>query len=111
MRTRERRRCLACKKRQPTGRVHTGPVHPPKTVVRYFAAVKAAAGVAQDQVQAATLEQALAAVRLLHDARFTDVLSRCSFIIDGDPVGTRDHATVSLAQASLVDCLPPFAGG
>jgi molybdopterin synthase sulfur carrier subunit len=39
------------------------------------------------------------------------VLGLCSFLVDGDPVGSRDHSAVALGEASVVDCLPPFAGG
>ena len=81
------------------------------TVVRYFAAIKAAAGVGEEQVEASTLAAALDAVRARHDARFSEVLERCSFVVDSDPAGTRDHASVALGPNSLVDCLPPFAGG
>ena len=81
------------------------------TVIRYFAAVKAAAAVGEDQVDASSLAEALAAVRGLHDVRFTEVLARCSFLVDGDPVGSRDHGDVLVRPDSVVDCLPPFAGG
>ncbi|MFD8962758.1 MoaD/ThiS family protein, partial [Streptomyces anulatus] len=33
------------------------------------------------------------------------------FLIDGDPVGTRGHETVRLAEGGTVEVLPPFAGG
>jgi molybdopterin converting factor small subunit len=79
--------------------------------VRYWAGLKAAAGTAQDEVAAGTLDAALAAVRDRHDARFATVLAVCSLVVDGDPVGGRDHAALRLGPASLVDCLPPFAGG
>lgn len=39
------------------------------------------------------------------------VLARSSFLIDGDPVGTRPAGTVTLADAAVIDVLPPFAGG
>lgn len=81
------------------------------TVVRYFAAAKAAAGVAEDQVEASTLAEALAEARRRHDRRFTDVLAGCSYLVDGDPVGGREHAGIEVRPDSLVDCLPPFAGG
>jgi len=81
------------------------------TMVRYFAAVKAAAAVAEDAVRAATLAEALSAARALHDARFTDVLARCSYVVDGDPVGGRPHENVTVRPGSVVECLPPFAGG
>ncbi len=79
--------------------------------LRYWAAAKEAAGVASEQVSATFLDQALALARGRHDERFATVLTRCSFVVDGDPVGGRDHAAIVLADDSLVDVLPPFAGG
>lgn len=79
--------------------------------VRYWAAAKAAAGVAEEQLEATTLAAALRSVRERHDGRFGEVLARCSFLVDAAPVGTRDPAAVELRDGSLVDCLPPFAGG
>ncbi|MCW2776580.1 MAG: MoaD/ThiS family protein [Frankiales bacterium] len=81
------------------------------STVRYFAAAKDAAGTGSEEVDAANLGQALAALRAQHDDRFTTVLARCSFVVDGAPVGGRDHAAVELAASSVVDVLPPFAGG
>jgi molybdopterin synthase sulfur carrier subunit len=81
------------------------------TVVRYFAAAKAASGVAEDAVEEGTLAQVLSSVRALHDERFSTVLSVCSFLVDGAPVGTRDPQTVVVGADASVDCLPPFAGG
>jgi len=79
--------------------------------LRYWAAAKAAAGVASESVEASTLAEALAAARAQHDERFGVVLDRCSFVVDSDPVGGRDHASVVVRPESLVDVLPPFAGG
>ncbi|MDT7537563.1 MAG: sulfur-carrier protein [Actinomycetota bacterium] len=81
------------------------------TTLRYWAAAKEAAGLAEESVEAATLAEALAAARAGHGERFTTVLARCSFVVDGDPVGGRDHARVGVQAGSLVDVLPPFAGG
>ena len=81
------------------------------TVVRYFASVKAAAGTAEEPVEAVTLAEALAAVRARHDDRFAQVLGVCSYVVDGQPVGARDHDLVTMGPDSVVDCLPPFAGG
>ncbi|MCW2605694.1 MAG: thiamine biosynthesis protein ThiS [Frankiales bacterium] len=81
------------------------------STVRYFAAAKEAAGLGVEQVDAATLADALDTVRGRHDDRFTTVLGRCSFVVDGAPVGGRDHAAVALEASSVVDVLPPFAGG
>jgi molybdopterin synthase sulfur carrier subunit len=80
-------------------------------LLRYFAAAKAAAGVGTEDVEGATLAQVLVAARAAHDERFTTVLGRCSFVVDGDPVGGRDHQRVVVRPNSLVDVLPPFAGG
>ncbi|MBX9394772.1 MoaD/ThiS family protein [Streptomyces sp. TRM72054] len=82
-----------------------------KVTVRYWAAAKAAAGVAEESFDAATLAEALAAVRARHPGELARVLQRCSFLVDGDPVGTRGHETVRLAEGGTVEVLPPFAGG
>ncbi|MFD9006061.1 MoaD/ThiS family protein [Streptomyces sp. NPDC059582] len=82
-----------------------------KVTVRYWAAAKAAAGIAEEPYDALTLAEALAAVRERHPGELVRVLGRCSFLIDGDPVGTRGHETVRLAEGGTVEVLPPFAGG
>lgn len=81
--------------------------------IRYWAAAKAAAGVAEEPYEAVTLAEALAGARARHEGRpqFGRVLTGCSFLVDGDPVGTRDHTTVELRQGGTVEVLPPFAGG
>ncbi|MDK1472380.1 MoaD/ThiS family protein [Streptomyces sp. 549] len=86
------------------------PVH---GTIRYWAAAKAAAGVAEETYEAGTLEEALREARDRHDARpeFARVLQRCSFLVDGNPVGTRSHGAVSLTEGGTVEVLPPFAGG
>ena len=81
------------------------------TLFRYWAALKQAAGVAEEQVEATTLADALALVRARHDERFGTVLDRCSLLVDGAQLGARDPGTVLLADVREVDCLPPFAGG
>lgn len=83
----------------------------PKVTVRYWAAAKAAAGVAEEAFEAGTLAEALGSVRERHPGELTRVLLRCSFLVDGDPVGTRGHETVRLADGGTVEVLPPFAGG
>jgi molybdopterin converting factor small subunit len=82
-----------------------------KGTVRYWAAAKAAAGVAEEPYDAATLAAALEAARERHPGELVRVLQRCSFLVDGDPVGTRAHETVRLADGGTVEVLPPFAGG
>ncbi|MFD1663301.1 MoaD/ThiS family protein [Streptomyces caeni] len=82
-----------------------------KGTVRYWAAAKAAAGVAEEPYDAGTLAEALATVRERHPGELVRVLQRCSFLVDGEPVGTREHETVRLADGGTVEVLPPFAGG
>ncbi|NLU68019.1 MoaD/ThiS family protein [Streptomyces sp. HNM0574] len=81
--------------------------------IRYWAAAKAAAGTAEERYDAVTLAEALDGARERHTARpeFARVLLRCSYLVDGDPVGTRDHASVRLSEGGSVEVLPPFAGG
>ena len=81
------------------------------TTLRYWAAARAAAGVAEETTSAATLAEALLLARAARDDRFGRVLEVCSFVVDGEPVGARDHTRVQLADGGLVDVLPPFAGG
>lgn len=84
----------------------------PEVCIRYWAAARAAAGVAEDTVHAATLAEALAAVRVrVERPRLEAVIAVSSFIVDGTPAGARDAAEVLLGQGSQVDVLPPYAGG
>ncbi|MBI3428655.1 MAG: MoaD/ThiS family protein [Actinobacteria bacterium] len=76
-------------------------------LIRFYAAARDAAGVRELEVLPGTLEQIL--VRLSQDnPRLQEVLSRCSFLIDG--AICHDHGEKVLA-GSRVDLLPPFAGG
>ncbi|TDD83301.1 MoaD/ThiS family protein [Actinomadura rubrisoli] len=84
-----------------------------KGTIRYWAAAKAAAGTHEEPYDAVTLDEALAAAAL-RDGRggdFRRVLDRSSFLVDGDPVGGRPHASVALPDGGVVEVLPPFAGG
>lgn len=82
-----------------------------KGTIRYWAAAKAAAGVHEEPYDAATLGEALAAAAGRRSGDFPRVLARSSFLIDGDPVGTRPHGSVVLPEGAVVEVLPPFAGG
>ncbi|MFE1317111.1 MoaD/ThiS family protein [Kitasatospora phosalacinea] len=81
--------------------------------VRYWAAAKSAAGRAEQPFEAATLAGALAAVRAAHADRpeLLRLLAACSFLLDGEQVGGRDHAGLVLSEGWTVEVLPPFAGG
>jgi molybdopterin converting factor small subunit len=81
--------------------------------IRYWAAAKEAAGVAEDVVEADTLADALAVVlaRRGVDGRLEPVLARSSFLIDGAPAGQRPPAELTLHEAAVIEVLPAFAGG
>ncbi len=80
--------------------------------LRYWAAAKDAAGVAEQTVTADTLAMALAqAGESDVRARLQPVLERSSFLINGAPVGRRAAESVQLTDGAVVEVLPPFAGG
>jgi sulfur-carrier protein len=96
--------------------------------LRYWAAAKEAAGIAEEAVSAGTLAEALAVAtagsddggpggqekrdeRSGRNARLRAILVRSSFLVDGTPVGTRAPEAVVLGDGSVVEVLPPFAGG
>lgn len=83
----------------------------PVVTVRYWAGMRAAAGVETELVTARTLDEALRLVRDAHDAAFGRSLSVCSLVLDEEPVGRRDPASLVLSDGAVVEVLPPFAGG
>jgi len=94
--------------------------------VRYFAAARAAAGVAEEQltVRAAedvsspedggasseqfTVAMVLAEASDRHGPGLARVLSRCSFLLD--EIAVHGHGT-AVRDGQVLDILPPFAGG
>ena len=83
----------------------------PVVTVRYWAGMRAAAGVETEQVAARTLDEALRLVRDAHDTAFGRSLSVCSLVVNEEPVGRRDPASLGLSDGAVVEVLPPFAGG
>jgi molybdopterin synthase sulfur carrier subunit len=87
--------------------------------LRYWAAAKEAAGTAEETVMAGTLAEVLATARgsddkrgdAGQDPRLRAILARSSFLVDGAPVGTRAPEAIMLADAAVIEVLPPFAGG
>lgn len=81
--------------------------------LRYWASLRAAAGRGEDVLDAATVADALAAARAAHadSPRFGAVLDVCSVVVDGTPAGRRNRAEIRLVDGSVVELLPPFAGG
>ncbi len=83
--------------------------------VRYWAGARAAAGTPEDSFDVAddmTLADLVALVLERHpDDRMARTVAVCSVLLGDRPVRSQDPATVSIAPGSVVELLPPFAGG
>jgi molybdopterin synthase sulfur carrier subunit len=84
-----------------------------KVTIRYWAAAKEAAGVAEESVDAPTLRDALAAAVAGRepDTRLPAVIARSSFLVNADPVGRAARESIVLSEGAVIEVLPPFAGG
>ena len=80
----------------------------PAVTVRYFAGARAATGVDTEDRTAATLSELVRQIVDAHGPRLEKVLTACSFLVDG--AQARDPGT-ALVPGTVVDVLPPFAGG
>jgi molybdopterin converting factor small subunit len=76
--------------------------------VRYFAGARAAAGVEEEKVRAATLDELVRVLSAAHGPDLEKVLGAASFLVN--EVVCHDRESTLPAGAS-VDVLPPFAGG
>lgn len=76
--------------------------------VRYWAGARAAAGREEEAVEAATVGDLLAAIG--SRPQLARVLRAASLLVDGTAI-RREDAEHRLPQGSVVDVLPPFAGG
>jgi molybdopterin synthase sulfur carrier subunit len=75
--------------------------------IRLYAAARAAAGKSEILVEPNGLEGILDAIAI-GNPRLAQVFAQCSFLVDG--VAVHDRKAQILAK-SIVDVLPPFAGG
>lgn len=83
--------------------------------VRYWAAARSAAGVAEEDVVVqgpVSLTELLDEVVGRHDgSRLPDVVRACSVLVGERPVSSLDPAEVIVRPGDVVELLPPFAGG
>ncbi|MCF6376228.1 MoaD/ThiS family protein [Nocardioides KLBMP 9356] len=83
--------------------------------VRYWAGARAAAGTAEDSFDVdgeLTLSDVVARVLERHPGdRMSRTVAVCSVLLGDRPVRSQDPATVVVAPGSVVELLPPFAGG
>lgn len=75
--------------------------------IRFFAAAKAATGVASMEVTANQVGQALDQAKTTFP-QLTEVLNKCSYLLN--EVSCQD-LTAKLGDGDTLDVLPPFAGG
>lgn len=76
--------------------------------VRFFAAAAEAAGATEVEMPGPVLLGELrTALSHRYGPEFAGVLDRCSVMVDGARPGDTDR----IAEDSVVDVLPPFAGG
>jgi molybdopterin converting factor small subunit len=83
--------------------------------VRYWAGARAAAGTAEDVFAVdgdLTLAEVVRLVLERHrDDRMARTVAVCSVLVGDRPVRSQDPAGVVVAPGSVVELLPPFAGG
>jgi molybdopterin synthase sulfur carrier subunit len=94
----------------------TGRVQGRETVtVRYWAGARAAAGTAEDAfdvVDELSLAELVGLVLERHPGdRMARTVAVCSVLVGDRPVRSQDPATVVIEPGSVVELLPPFAGG
>ena len=83
-----------------------------KVTIRYWAAAKEAAGLAEESVEAITLSDLLNTVVASRkpDGRLAAVLARSSFLVNADPVGHTDRKSTRLNSShSTLSRMPSSA--
>lgn len=78
------------------------------TTIRFFAAAADVVGVSERDMSAVTVGDLRAQLEQTYGVSAARVISRCSVLVDGVRAESDE---VSLVGATLVDVLPPFAGG
>ncbi|ANH38157.1 hypothetical protein I601_1726 [Nocardioides dokdonensis FR1436] len=83
--------------------------------VHYWAGAKHAAGTGSDTLEVSgplPLSDVVRRAVALHPGTDLErVLGICSVLVGEEPVGTRDPDAVVVRPGSVVEFLPPFAGG
>lgn len=83
--------------------------------LRYWASLRAAAGVDTDVLHVegpVSLADLHSRAKGLHpEPRFAQVLGTCSVLVGDRPASTEDPTTVMVSPGATVEFLPPFAGG
>ena len=86
--------------------------HVTEVTVRFWAAAREAAGQAEELYPAGTLADVVTRGRPYGTATGCGGPGRCSFLVDGEPVGKREpRGGRLLGEGAVLEVLPPFAGG
>ena len=75
--------------------------------IRYWAAARAAAGIAEEPYDGSTLADVLAESARAHGPELARVFTAASFLVDG----VRTDPASPLTDGVTIEVLPPFAGG
>lgn len=79
--------------------------------LNFWAGARAAAGTSSESVEAGSVAEAVDAVLTRHDdGRFTRVIRASSLLVDG-VAASADSVRRPLEGPTVVEVLPPFAGG
>jgi molybdopterin synthase catalytic subunit len=76
-------------------------------LVRYWAAAREIAGTVSEECSGTTVSAVLSAVGLRHGPGMAGLLPRCVVLVDG----VQSSANDAVGAASIVEVLPPYAGG
>lgn len=83
--------------------------------IRYWAAARAAAGVAEESLEVSgplTLGEVVRRVLARHESpRLAEVIGVCSVLVGDQPMKSRRPEDVVVQPGTQVEFLPPFAGG
>ncbi len=79
--------------------------------MQYWAAARDGAGCKSEPLTGATLDDVITAAGRAHGADFARLLGICSYLVDGAPTKRADAAALTLRTGSVIEVLPPFAGG
>ena len=83
-----------------------------RVVLNYWAAARAAAGIASETFEASSIAAGLALAREAHpERRFRDVLAASSLMVDGQVVHASQLDLPVVGDVVEIEVLPPFAGG
>lgn len=77
-------------------------------VLRWFGGAAEASGVEEERYEPGPLSGVLSAAQERHGPSVAQVLPRCSVLVDGR---NAEGADPEVGPGSVVDVLPPFAGG